>query len=171
MSFSGAASTSFAGPPPGERADGGRALGLVRRDQHHILQRREQPGHRQRGRLCRDQRSDVWHACAVGETAILLHPPLPSVGVSTWMERGCVSRMTVVSARHAALQLHGLRVPQLQQHRYGRRGHRPADRPHNPGQPQVCRLPRRCVVPRNSKSAQRLLHKHTWAGILNLSSG
>ena len=26
---------------------------------------------------------------AVGETVILLHPPLPSVGVSIWMERGC----------------------------------------------------------------------------------
>ena len=26
---------------------------------------------------------------AVRETVILLHPPLPLVGVSTWMERGC----------------------------------------------------------------------------------
>ena len=26
---------------------------------------------------------------AVGETVILLHSPLPSVGVSIWMERGC----------------------------------------------------------------------------------
>ena len=26
---------------------------------------------------------------AVGEAAVLLHPPLPSVGVSVWMERGC----------------------------------------------------------------------------------
>ena len=26
---------------------------------------------------------------AVGETIILLHPPLPLVGVSIWMERGC----------------------------------------------------------------------------------
>ena len=26
---------------------------------------------------------------AVGETVILLHPPLPLVGVSIWMERGC----------------------------------------------------------------------------------
>ena len=26
---------------------------------------------------------------AIGETVILLHPPLPLVGVSTWMERGC----------------------------------------------------------------------------------
>ena len=29
------------------------------------------------------------HTCAVGETVILLHPPLPLVGVSMWMERGC----------------------------------------------------------------------------------
>ena len=28
-------------------------------------------------------------ACAVGQTVILLHPPLPSAGVSTRMERGC----------------------------------------------------------------------------------
>ena len=28
---------------------------------------------------------------AVGETVILLHPPLPLVGVSIWMERGCQS--------------------------------------------------------------------------------
>ena len=27
-------------------------------------------------------------ALAVGETGILLHPPLPSVGVSMWTERG-----------------------------------------------------------------------------------
>ena len=26
---------------------------------------------------------------AVGETSILLNPPLPLAGVSTWMERGC----------------------------------------------------------------------------------
>ena len=26
---------------------------------------------------------------AAGETAILLQPPLPSVGTSIWMERGC----------------------------------------------------------------------------------
>ena len=26
---------------------------------------------------------------AVGETAILPHPPLPLVGLSIWMERGC----------------------------------------------------------------------------------
>ena len=26
---------------------------------------------------------------AVGEAVVLLHPPLPSVGVSVWMERGC----------------------------------------------------------------------------------
>ena len=26
---------------------------------------------------------------AVGETVILLHPPLPLEGVSMWMEKGC----------------------------------------------------------------------------------
>ena len=32
--------------------------------------------------------SEPHGACAVGEAVILLHPPLPSAGVSTRMERG-----------------------------------------------------------------------------------
>ena len=37
------------------------------------------------------QRGGLWELLevAVGETVILLHPTLPSVGVSIWMERGC----------------------------------------------------------------------------------
>ena len=42
------------------------------------------------------RRCAAWHrgpvplaTVAICETAILLHPPPPSVGVSTWTERGC----------------------------------------------------------------------------------
>ena len=41
-----------------------------------------------------DVRPVIEPALAVGEAVILLHPHLPSVGVSIWMERG-VSKMTV----------------------------------------------------------------------------
>ena len=41
------------------------------------------------GKLERSMGLDEFVAAsvAVGETVILLHPPLPSVGVSIWMER------------------------------------------------------------------------------------
>ena len=45
-----------------------------------------------------------WWSVAVGETVILLHPPLPLVGVSIAMERESVSRMTEVSPPAAQVE-------------------------------------------------------------------
>ena len=45
-------------------------------------------------------------ALAIGETVILLHPPLPLLGVSTVMERGCQQKDSLVNgypARTAAV--------------------------------------------------------------------
>ena len=44
--------------------------------------------HRQRD-ACDSDRPRARALPAVGETFILLHPPLPLVGVSIWTERGC----------------------------------------------------------------------------------
>ena len=40
-------------------------------------------------KACRRPRTSSWAGLAIGETFILLHPPLPLVGVFIWMERGC----------------------------------------------------------------------------------
>ena len=49
-------------------------------------ERREGEGGREGGR---EESGGGRQRLAIGETVILLHPPLPFVGDSIWMERGC----------------------------------------------------------------------------------
>ena len=48
----------------------------------------------------------VRHAVAPDETVILLHPPLPLVGVSMVMERGCQQNDSLVNGYHAGASAH-----------------------------------------------------------------